>query len=432
MTGRIAATAALLATTCLGAAAALDPTHRSVLPNGLRFVAKPVASTEVVAIELLLDVSAADEPVGKNGIRYLAQRLLLRGSKGESGAAMGWRLAAVGGVADTSVGLDYVEMYALVPAEGLEVALELLAEAVVAPAFDDAEVHRQKAEAADAARRARNDPFQATYLALRERLYSGHAYGTSTLGTPESLACISRDDIVGFHREHYVPNRAVLAICGGVGRARALRTARQAFARWDRGVPARRMQTAMDLLESSDLAVRERPLRRAHLILGFSAPAVGESNYYALQVIDSLLSGGSRARLPLKLREEQALIYHVSSFYPTLASSSHFGIYAIAETEQLRAVKAAIVDVLEDLCERPPSDSEVARAKAYLLGSYALSHQRMKEQAYALAWYELLGLPPGFEEHYIDKVKAVGPEDVQEAARSVLRRFILAVTVPTD
>ncbi len=404
---------------------------RVTLPNGLRVVLRSNWSTDVVAIELLLDISAEDEPAQQHGMRYLVQRLLLRGTTRETGADMARRLTSVGGVADTGVGLDYVEIYALVPADGFETALELLAAAVRDPAFAAEEVQKQTADAQEFARAARDDPFQETYLAFREALYRAHPYAALTLGTPSALSSISRDDVVRFHRQHYHPDRAVIGICGGVGEARAMRAVRRNLGDWPEGPPKRRPHLPAISLPVSEVAARERPLHRAHLIVGFPAPGAEDPGYYAVQVIDSLLSGGATARLPRKLRDELGLVYSVSSFYPTLAHDSHFGIYAVTQPYHLGTIKSAILDIVSDLALRPVSQEELSRAKAYLLGSYALSHQRMKEQAYALAWYELLGLTVAFEDRYLEAIQSVTPEQVRETADRIFRRFVLAVTLPT-
>ena len=100
----------LLLLTAAPCSASAAPAGRLTLPNGLRLLLKSNWSTDVVAIELLLDVSAEDEPAEQEGMRYLIQRLLLRGTARETGDSMGRRLAAVGGIADTTVGLDYLEM----------------------------------------------------------------------------------------------------------------------------------------------------------------------------------------------------------------------------------------------------------------------------------------------------------------------------------
>jgi len=424
---------ALLVLTFLIAAAngaSADSAKRLRLPNGLRVVLKPTFATDVVAIELLLDVSAAAEPAEQQGLRYLLQRLLLRGTASESGEQMARRLAAVGGVAEATVGLDYVEIYALAPSDGFETALDVIAQAAQSPALGPEEFEAQRRAAQGTARVARDDPFQETYLAFREALYRDHPYGKLTLGTPGSLAGITRDDLALFHQRNYVPNRAVLAICGGVGEARVMAAVRQGFGDWSPGLPAPERRLPPVQLDMSDMSARERPVRRAHVMIGFPAPAADEDGYYAVQVIDSIVGGGATGRLTRRLRDELGLVYDISSFHPTLAGESHFAVYAVTEQHQLEAVKAAVLDLIADLQNRPVSEAELSRAKAYLLGSYALSHQRMKEDAYSLGWYEILGLGVDFAGWYADAVGAVTAGQVQEAAKG-LQHFVLAVMLPS-
>jgi predicted Zn-dependent peptidase len=234
-----------------------------------------------------------------------------------------------------------------------------------------------------------------------------------------------------FHARHYRPNRAVLAVCGAVGQARVLRAVRESFEGWPAGEQLPSQPEAVAPLRCSEAVVRELPIARVHLILGFAAPGVGEPGYFALQVLDSILSGGSHAQLPRALREQLGLAYDVTSFYPTLAGESHIGVYAVTQRHHLHSVKNAVISLLTALIREPVSREELVRAKRYLLGSYALSHQRMKDQAYALAWYEILGLGVEFEKQYASSVEAVTAAEVQQAAQAVLGRFVLALTMPT-
>ena len=416
----------LLAGPGLGAA-----TERLELPNGLRVVVRPAPATEIVAVELLLDVSALDEPPGKHGIRSMIQRLLLRGSRSQPGAEMGQRLAEVGGVADVSVGLDYAEVYALVPSQGLETALALVAGAVRAPAFLPEEVMKQRQAALDAAGSARDDAFRETYLAFRGRFYGEHPYGRDTSGDRDSLRAITREDVVRFHAQHYRPQKAVLAICGGVRPATAVRLARQFFGEWQAGESCPpRPSIRPEPLRYSQVVARELPTRQGHLLIGFPAPGAGQQRYFVLQVIDSLLGGGSGARLNKLLRQQEGIAYQIWSFHPTLAGESHFAVYAAADPLAMERIKELILGVLRDLCQESVPSEELLRAKRYLLGSYALSRQRMKDQAYLLAWYEVLGLGVEFEGRYSDAVAAVTAEDVQAMANSIFWRFVAAVGLP--
>ena len=236
---------------------------RVALPNGLRVIVKSDPGADIVAIDALLDVSAADEPPGKEGLRQLTQRLLLRGTKDASGDEMGRRLAAVGGIADAAASLDYVELYVVVPAAGFPVAVELVADALRNPAFLPEEVAKQRRAAREAIGLARGDAFQETYLAFREALYGDHPYGRAAYGDYHSLASIGREDLVAFHRAHYVPGKAVLAICGGVRPGAALRLVRQLFGDWPGGQPAARQEKPVTPLQGSEVVARELRSQRA-------------------------------------------------------------------------------------------------------------------------------------------------------------------------
>jgi zinc protease len=448
----------------LGKPLAADDVSRFTAPNGLRVLVKPVPATEVVAVELLMNISALDEPPGKAGIRELLLRLMLRGAGVRSagvpgGPPEGWqsappRLAEFGGTLSGSVGLDYVELCALAPADGLEAAVDALGEAIRGPArlagseqrFLPDDVREEKQDLLAAIRATDEDAFQTAYSAFRQVLYRGHPYGTPTTGDADSVASITVDDLTGFRATYYRPNAAVLAICGGVTPERAMRAARsvlgggldasgterraKVFGGWEPGPRQERPRALLELLPSSSVAVREGRFGQAYMMLGFPAPAVDQPGYYALQVVDSLLAGTSGSLLPKALREEAGLAYDVSSFYPTLAQTSHLVVCVATEPQRLEAAKSAILAVLRKLSQEPVPADDLERAKRSLLGSYALGRQRMKEQAYALAWYETLGLAPDFGERYLASIQAVGPGDVQEAAKAVFGRFVAAVALP--
>jgi predicted Zn-dependent peptidase len=386
-------------------------------------IVKPVPATDVVAVELLLDASALDEPAGKAGIRELLQRLWLA----RASAAAGLGMAALRG----SVGLDYVELSALSPSDGLEAALDALGAAVGGPGFQPQEVEGAKEELVAAISAAQADSFQTAYAALRSGLYGQHPYGRQTTGEPSSVSSITAEDLARLAEWCGGPDRAILAVCGGVTPARVMRAARRAFAGWRSVAPRQQRRVGCpEPLSSSTVVVREGPSKQAYLMVGFPAPAAREPGYHALQLADALLAGASDALLPRALREESGLAYDLTSFYPTLAQRSHLAVFVATEPGRLEEAKAAILRVLTTLSQEPVPPEKLEGAKRRLMGSYVLSRQRMKDQAYTLAWYEALGLGPDFEEQYLARIAEVGQTEVQEAVRGVLGRFVVAVVLP--
>ena len=407
-------------------------TTREVLPNGLRVLILPSSSTEVMAATMLFALPVSMDGPEQQGLRALTHRLLLRGTSRETGDEMGSRLAAVGGSVDVTCALDYEEITVQAPSEGFGVALELLAEAVQEPAFAPKEVEREKARLRTDLAATREDPFQCTYQALREELYGDAGYGRWALGEASCLSRLTPGDVQAFYRAHYGPKTAVLAIAGGVEAATALKAVQQRFGTWSGPAETKAPAPAEEApLATSDLTVRTLPTTRTYLLFGFPAPAASAPRYYAMQVIDSLLSGGSTARLPKALREEAGLVYEVSSFYPTLIGESHFGVFAVTDDSCIGDVKKGVLEQLERLRKEPVSEQELAKAKRSLLGLYALSQQESHAQAYSAAWYELLGCPPDFTAQYQEKVNTVTAREVQETAQELMHHFILALTAPS-
>ena len=413
-------------------AAAAEPAQKVTLENGLRVILKPNLASQVVALELLVKASAADESPQAAGVRQLAQQLLLRGTRRRSGAEVGRALELLGASLQVSVGLDYTEVYGLSSAAHFEEMLRLLAEVVTQPSFAAEELEKQRQLALEFLRSQRDDAFQATYLAFREMLYDDSAYGRAAAGTEAGLKALTREQVVNLYESYYGPNNAVLAVSGNVDAPRAMKVIAQAFSGWRRAaLPTEaRSPGSPAALTESVVEVREGPVESAALILGFAAPAAGEQDFFALQVMESLLGGGMSSRLSRRLREEWGLAYEVTCFYPTLRGESHFAAYLLTDPARMAEAKDLVVAELERLRREPVPAAELRRAKAFLLGSYALAHQRTKQQAYYLAWYELLGLGAEFDEEYPKGIEAVTAEQVQQAAQRHFQRYALALLLP--
>jgi predicted Zn-dependent peptidase len=400
------------------------------LPNGLRVVIKPNPRGDIVALDLLVGASAAAEPEQLAGLRQLTQQLLLRGTQLHSGDELADYLEGLGASLDVAVGLDYVEVFALAPASAFAPVCRCLAEVVSRPLFDPGQLESQREAALQFASSLEDDPFQSAYLLMRQTLYGDHPYGRAPAGTPPSLARISRQDLLDFYHAYYRPNNAVLGISGNVSLPSALAAAAEAFGEWQPApVPAVAAQAPRSLLISR-LSVQEKPIRVSYLVVGFLAPGVGEEDYFPLQVAEAVLGGGMSSRLFTELRGRRGLVYEATCFYPTLAARGHFSASAVCQSEDFREVSEALVGEFRRLRENPLSGEELARAKQYLLGSYALAHQRNRQQAYYLAWYELLGVGYQFDQLYPRRIAAVTAEQVRRAAQNCFTRYAQALLLP--
>jgi predicted Zn-dependent peptidase len=422
----VLAAAVLLVASAPGMGAAV----KEVLDNGLVVITSPAAAGSVVAVEVLIKASALDEPPGKAGLRQLLQQTLARGSENMSGDDLAAALDDLGVDFDTGLGLDYVEAYVVCLSQDLERAMALLAEVVRRPVFPAKELETQREVARRHLRSLRADPLQTAAQLVRQGLFEGHPYSVPIQGTEDSLAVITRADLVGFHQRHYSPGNTIIAVAGGIARDAALAAVRRAFGDW-RGAPVPAIAAPpVQPLERSALQVREAPVGQAYFMLGYPAGKPRPETFCEMEVIRVLLGRGMGARLFGALRDRAAVAYEAEASYVALAHGGYLAAYVATAPRDLERTKQLLRAECERLRDEPVAASELERARQSAVGAHALAHQKTKDRAFHLAWYEAIGLGYDFDARYAEAMTSVTAERVQAAARAHFNHYCLGLVLP--
>lgn len=397
------------------------------LDNGLRVVVQPISASPVVSVTALVDFSDLDVPPPYAGVRQVLLSALAQ-RPAEPGSARA-RLAAMGAMLQARQVADALEFTITVPADTLELALDAQAEWLRGP-VPSAEtvamalVQTRRMQETDSGRAADTAKKRARAL-----LYAEHPYYADGLGSPQSLEFITPELVRLAYREFVIPPATVIAVAGDADAARTRAAIATRFGDWPFRPRVPRDDAPMPALTASVLDVREAPVNSTCVMLTFPACGAEHADFLPLHVLDAVLSGGTGARLFRTIREEQQLAYEVATFYPSQRSSSAFSVYAVTNTQELEAMKHALVTELGRLQTEEISPEELARAQAYLKGRYQLSHQYSAQQAFDLAWSALLGTDltgPAFAA----KIDAVTAADLQRVARDYFTRYYLVVVLP--
>lgn len=405
---------------------------RDVLDNGLVVITSPSETANLVAVEVLVKASALDEPPGKAGVRQLVQQTLVRGSRHMSGKELAATLDELGADFDAGLGLDYVETYVVCLNQDLGAAMELLAEVVRHPRFPAREVEAQRQVALRHLQYVRSDPFEIAQHLVRQGLYEGHPYAIAPQGTEESLAGLTRADLVDFHARCYVPNNTIISIAGGVSRAAGLAAVRRYFGDWQRGPLELPQAPAVRPLEHSTVHVRTAPIGQAYFMLGFTVGETTPDTYPVMEVVCALLGRGMGSRFFDALRERAAAAYEANAYYFALRRGGYLAAYVAAAPRDLEGTRRLIVAEFERLRSEAVSRGELNRAHQFAIGTHALAHEKTKDRAFHLAWYEAIGLGCDFDQHYAEAINSVTPEQVQAAARTHFGRYSLGLVLPGD
>jgi zinc protease len=422
----------LIATAVWLAPLAASPTapQATVLDNGLTVIVAPTPTDNVVAVQVVIKASIADEPAGKAGLRQLIQLTSVRGTQDTSGNELATALDDMGADLSALTALDYVQFSIVCLRSDVGRAIALLADVVRRPEFRAIEVAGQREVALSQLGVTKNDPFEAPQLFMRQGLYADSAYALPTQGTDRSLPTITRSTLVAFHDQYYVPNNTIIAIAGGVDADAVLNIVRARFGDWKKSEIPTATSQPVPPLEHSTAQVGEASVGLAYFMLGYGVGKPSRTAYPVMEVTRSLMGLGMGSRLYEALRRVSASAYETDAYYFAYVGGGCLAAYVAAESSELDATRKAVLAEFQRLRTELVSATDLARAKEFAIGRHALSHQSARARAFHLAWYEAIGLGWDFDERYAEAVSAVTAAQVQAAADEYFGHYSLGLVLP--
>ena len=204
------------------------------LPSGLRVVAVSHHEQPIVSMRLLVGAGSALDPKGKTGLAHLGASLLDQGTTDASASEVNDAIDFMGGAMGAGAGTDLTFLSMLVMKDSFDRGLQMLSDMARRPAFAQEELLRQRQQLLSSLQVSFEDPAFIANAVFDRLVYGFHPYGLPQSGTTDTLASITRDDIVAFHQKYFAPNNAILAIVGDIGPDEAFASARRIFGDWQR------------------------------------------------------------------------------------------------------------------------------------------------------------------------------------------------------
>lgn len=424
------------------AQAALDIQHWT-LENGARVYFVENHSIPMLDVNVEFDAGSRRDPAGKAGLSSLTSGLLARGlqpatladgtlepalSEAELSNALADIAAQRGGGAGSDRAGASVRTLSQ-PATRDE-AIRLLARLLAHPAFPEDLFKRDQARTIAAIRDALTRPEAIASKAFWRLAYGNHPYGAEA--TVESVATITRDDLLQFHRTHYVANHAVIAMIGDVTRAEAEVIARELTRRLPQGQPLPALP-AVALPSGAEERI-PHPASQSHLLVGMPALARNDPDAIALTVGNYVLGGGGFvSRLTREVREKRGLSYSAYSYFNPMAQAGPYMAGLQTRKDQSDEALKVVRDTIAAFLQDGPTEAELKAAKDNLIGGFALridNNRKILENIATIGFYRM---PLDYLDRWSAKVEQVTVADVRAAfARKLALDKMITVIVGSE
>jgi zinc protease len=404
--------------------------ERVVLDNGMVVMLLEDHELPLVEATALIRAGSRFDPAAKIGLARLGAEVMRSGgTESMPGDALDDFLESRAAAIELDADEDMTQARLSSLKADFPQVLRVFADVLRRPAFDAGKLEVARTQALTEIARQNDDAGQVMSREFRKIVY-GPDSPFARRETYATVGGIQRDDLVGWHRDAFHPDRIILGLVGDFQRDEALRLIREAFGDWPRGPQWKPAEAEVHRPPSPGVyQVVKNDVTQSYIEIGHLGVRMDDPDYYALEVLNQVLSGSFSSRLFANVRTRKGLAYAVGG--GVFSEFDHPGLavlYVSTKTETTAAGIEALLEEARNLKAQPPTAEEVEKAKQSLLNSFIFRFDTRREVLTRQLALEYFGYPLDWLSRYRTGVEAVSVEQVRQAARH-LRPEELAILV---
>jgi zinc protease len=415
------------------------------LPNGLLILLKENHNAPVISQWIWYRVGSRDERSGQTGISHWVEHMQFKGSPRFPANTLDRAIARLGGYWNAYTHLDWTTYFETMPADKIELAIQLEADRMVNSTFDPAEVASERTVIISERQGSENEPVFRLSEAVQLCAFNTHNYRHEVVGDLVDLQTMQRDDLYAHYRTYYNPNNAVLAIAGDFEAESMLARLCQVYEAIPLGQPPARSISPEPTQACEHQVTVDGQGTTTYIELSYHVPAATHPDFFSLMVMDSLLSGaGSINMFSSGISNRTSRLYR-ALVERELAVSIHGGLQAtidpflysftaiIHPESSVEKVMAALETEIHHIMDTPPTQEEIKRAVKQAKALFAYGSESVTNQAFWLGFSEMIASNHWYE-NYLAQLEAVTSQDVQYAAQTYLqpKNRTLGVYLPSS
>jgi len=410
--------------------------HSHTLDNGLKVLLVDNPSIPTVSLTASVLTGARYDPEAKAGLAIMVCRLLDEGTENRTSLEIADAIESVGGAIEADGSFERIMATAGVLKKDVDLGLELLSDLLIRPIFPQEFVDKEKERTLAEIVSAQDRPQVVAGWAFNELVYQNHPLHRPSHGYPQTVERLTRTDLLDFHERYFVPNNVILSIVGDFRVPELLPKIQQAFGSW--ALKPVVFPTYPQPVRQSGKRLKfiTMPAQQLNIYLGHLGVTRTNPDYYALQVLDTILGGGAgfTARIPQRLRDELGLAYTTFASITMTAGldPGRFIAFIGTSPENMKLATEGLLNEIRRIIEEPVTAQELQDAQDYLTGSFVFALESSPQIARFLGHAEVYGLGFDYVEKYPEYIRALTVEDISRAAKTYLdsENYTLVVVGP--
>ena len=408
---------------------------KTQLANGATLIVSERHSLPLVSFTItFVGGSNQFEPAGRRGVAAMTAAMLTEGTKTKTGDQLSDALQLLGTNVGAGVGAEEGSIGFVSTTKNFDAVLAIMSDMMLNSTFPDDALDRLRGRTLVNLKQAKDQPVAIGAQVFSRVLYGdAHPYGQRA--TETSVSAITRDDVVAFQKAYYQPGRAIITVVGDVTAAKVKASIEKALADWPKGgqKPAFDYPQLPELQPAKIYLVDKPGAAQSVVNIGLPGPSRHTPDYFALQVLNTILGGQFQSRLNANIREQKGYSYGVNSAFNYGKGPGPFrtgGSIVSAKTD------AALIEFMKELKgivgEKPITDEELKTAKESLIQGLPQRFASVTAISSAITSLATQSLPDDYYQNYAKNVSAVTKEDLARVAKRYIDLQHLAIVIVGD
>ena len=406
--------------------------QQTILPSGLKIITETVPTVRSAAVGYWVATGSRDEEKPEAGAAHFLEHLLFKGTPTRTAMEISSSLEAVGGDMNAFTTQEYTCFHAKVLDRDVKLVIDTLSDMLTSSNVTQEDVDQERNVVLEEISMHEDEPNELVYDNWSQTLLGDQPIGRPIIGTRKSITDMSREQVYGFYKKYYSPERTIISIAGNVDHDQAVGMIIDSIKNtdWDKsGVKPLDPRTSEKLLTvGTGLKVVKKDTEQAHLVWGVPGLDRHDENRYVIAVLSAALGGGMSSRLFQEIREKRGLVYTVYSFAHHYTGTGIFGVYAGTTKEKVNEVVELIKKELADVALNGITEDELKRGKGALRGGLVLGLEETNARMTRIAKGELLYGEYLSLDETLNKIDEVTLEDIKAlAAQLFAQKGLLCV-----
>ncbi len=413
----------------------LPKIEKNKLSNGLEVWLVRQPELPIVSMNLVLKTGGTADPQNLAGLASVTSSLLNTGTKTRSAVEIANELQAIGANVNAGSGWDSATVSMQTLTRNLDKALDIYSDVIVNPAFPAAELENLRRRALVAFLQRKDNPNAIANTVYDQLLYGKeHPYGKSLGGDEDSIKAVTKAEIEKFYAANYRPNNAALIVVGDTDMKTVVPKLEKAFAGWKAGEVPEMNVPETAAFDKPGIYIVDKPGAAQSVIsIGHIGVSRDNPDYYALQVMNSVLGGQFSARINMNLREDKGYTYGARTGWSFRRGAGPFTASSDVKTG---VTKESVIEFMKELNgirgAIPVTPAELQYNKQSLIRRYPAAFETNGQVAGQLSNLYVYNLPDSYFNEYISKINAVTVADVNRVANKYVTPDKMAILIVGD